>query len=96
MLGKKMKIALAILASLIAGLWWYSGSLTGALLALVLWPAIIVLYAVALVIPQPPPDPHLVQQMEQLSWGICRDMNKHSVEFCEEEIKQMRKKIGVR
>jgi|SRR5262245_36075845 len=94
MLGKKVKITLAILALLIGGLWIYTGSLIGALLTLVIWPAFFVLYAVSLVMPQPPPDPHLVQQMEQLSFEICRDINKHSVEFCEEEIRRMRKKIG--
>ena len=40
MLGKKMRIALMILATVIVGLWLYTGSLITALLGLVLVPAI--------------------------------------------------------
>ena len=93
---KWLKITLVTLASLIVGLWLYTGSLKVALLSLVVVPVIWISYGVLLILPQPSPDPHLYQQLEQLSWEICRDINKHSVEFCEEEIKQMRKKIGVR
>jgi hypothetical protein len=93
-----MKITLAILALLIAGL-WVSGKLiwgSGVVLfqVLIIWLLVFILKAADLVMPQPPP-PDLVQQMEQIQWDLCRKINEHSVEFCEAEIKRMRQKIGV-
>jgi hypothetical protein len=82
----------AILILLITGLW-----AIGKLLWLAVPSCLLFLWLLVLVLkvfPPLPPDPSLVKQMEQLSFEICRDIEKHSVEFCEEEIRQMRKKIG--
>jgi hypothetical protein len=89
-----------LVALVVVGLLWAGGKLGLVFAYVVLVPVMWAMYFFLQVyafffVPQPSTQQldNFQMQIEQLSWSTCRDINKHSVEFCEEEIRRLRKKV---